>query len=75
MLKEIVLENINEDRPTNMRQILNEISKCPSIEKKIDMHYITNGVTGLFRTKDGNAYEITIIPAKYSKEFKNFTGK
>ena len=60
--------DVNEARSTNIMGLMSEIGKkVPSIEKMVDLWSQIDGFAGLFRTKDGNAYEITIRPASESK--------
>ena len=49
----------------------------PSIEKRIDVWSQVDGMAGLFRTTDGNAYEIAIRPAEHAKHpgLTPYTGK
>jgi len=39
------------------------------------MHGTYSGFVGLVRYKDGNAYEISVIPAEKSNEFLDYTTK
>jgi ribosomal protein L21E len=63
---------IKESRPTRISNIFLDLDKCNNFQL-IDMHATYSGFVGLVRYKDGNAYEINIIPAEKSKEFPEYT--
>jgi len=54
-------------RPTKITDLVSEFKRMPSVEKVVDYWSQSDGFAALVRTKDGNAYEVTIRPAKYSK--------
>ena len=60
-------KEILEGRPTDIVGLLLEIKRMPSIEKLISSRALVDGMSALFRTKDGNAYEFEIRQAKYKK--------
>lgn len=72
-IKESV-STIKEARPTDVGAVMKSITKSPFIEKRINMWSIGNGYVGLFRTKDGNAYEIIARPARVG-QFKDLFKK
>ena len=57
---------LTESRPTNIFGIMGQLEKLPSIAKMVDLWSQADGMAGLYRTKDGNAYEITVRPAEYA---------
>lgn len=60
---------------THTFQIASDIKRnVPGIEKLIELKSTGNGTVGLFRYRDGNAYEIVIRPVEYG-EFKDYWGK
>lgn len=59
-------ENLDEARSSNIMGLISEIKKIPSVEKLVDLWSQSDGMAALYRTKDGNAYEITIRPAAYA---------
>ena len=61
------MSKLSESRPTNLIGLVGEITKIPSIERRVDVWSTSDGVVGLFRAVDGNAYEITIRPAESAK--------
>lgn len=60
---------INESRPTNIIGLIGSkgIGSLPMVEKIVDIRSQADGMSALVRTVDGNAYEVTIRPAEYSK--------
>ena len=58
---------LNEDRATQLFQIVQNMSQHPEIEKVVNVQYLTDGISAFVRTTDGNAYEMEIRPAKYAK--------
>lgn len=66
-MNQIYKRQFCEDRPSKAFQLASEIGRqVGSIEKLVDMNYTSNGVVALYRTKDGNAYQVEIKPAKYA---------
>jgi hypothetical protein len=60
-----------ETRPSKCLQLASEIGRqVSSIEKIVHINYTVDSVVGLYRTKDGNAYQIEIKPAKYADHEK-----
>lgn len=64
-------------RPTNLLNIISSMTKKGVFEKRVEVVMIADGATALMRGTDGNAYEVTIRPAQYSKHpsFKRFVSK
>ena len=60
------METMDEARSSNIMGLVSEIKKIPSVEKLVDLWSQSDGMAALYRTKDGNAYEITIRPAAYA---------
>jgi hypothetical protein len=60
---------VKESRPTNIIGLLGSkgIGSLPMVEKIVDIRGQADGMSALVRTVDGNAYEVTIRPAEYSK--------
>ena len=58
---------LEEARATNIFGLIGEMEKLPSVEKMVDMWTAADGMAGLFRTKDGNSYEITVRQAKLTQ--------
>ena len=58
---------LTEDRPTQLFQIVQNMSQHPEIEKVINVQYLSDGISAFVRTTDGNAYEMEIRPARYAK--------
>ena len=58
--------HLGEARSSNIMGLISEIKKIPSVEKLVDLWSQSDGMAALYRTKDGNAYEITIRPAAYA---------
>ena len=62
------LITITEHLPIKHVGMLAEISvDLPMIEKRVDMWSQADGTAGLFRSTDGQAYEIMVRPAKLAK--------
>lgn len=61
------VQKLDEARPTNIMGLMDEMKKLPSIDKRVDLWSQIDGFAGLFRGKDGNAYEITIRPAEFAQ--------
>ena len=53
------------DRESHTAEVINDITSA--FEQRIDSWYIADGAVGLFRYKDGNAYEVTVRPARLSQ--------
>ena len=58
---------INEDRATQLFQLVQDMRKHPEIEKIVSVNYLTDGISAFVRTTDGNAYEMEIRPAPFAK--------
>jgi len=57
-------------RPSNIYgNFFKDIIHLPAVAKVVKDHATSNGHAFLVRTKDGNAYEITVTPAAYAKYF------
>jgi hypothetical protein len=56
---------LSESRPTHILDRLSEIGNL--FAKTVRMHGLGDGAVGLFRDRDGQAYEIQIRPAKYAQ--------
>lgn len=54
-------------RATHIIDLVGELTKMPSVEKRIDVVSQMDGVAALIRTKDGNAYEVQIRPASMAQ--------
>lgn len=77
-MKDDFKEFIKESRPTNIMEFLSKLGKThPDVEKMVDLWSQIDGFAALYRTKDGNAYEVTVRPAEYAKHpgIKNKTKK
>lgn len=61
------LDVISENRPTDLAGFMMDIKKAPFVEKMVSVVGIHDGMAGLFRGTDGNAYEVVIRPAVYGK--------
>lgn len=76
----IYKRQINESRPSKAFDLASAIGRqVDSIEKLVDINYTSNGVVALYRTKDGNAYQVEIKAAQYADKSKfgnpNLLGK
>ena len=58
---------VNEDRATQLFQLVQDMRKHPDVEKIVSVNYLTDGISAFVRTKDGNAYEMEIRPAPFAK--------
>jgi hypothetical protein len=70
-----LLKKMGETRVSFTGDIINAMTKLPELEKRISSWYVANGTVGLFRSSDGNAYEIKVSPAKLGDNkdlFKKF---
>jgi len=56
-----------EDRATQLSYIAQKLPEHPAVEKLISVNYIADGISAFVRTKDGNAYEFEIRPARFAK--------
>ena len=65
--KTIIETAVSEARPTNIAGFINKLRSHPDVEKIVDVHGMRDGMDALIRTKDGNAYELQIRPAEYSR--------
>ena len=63
----IGFKQLNEMRPPNTFGIMSRLTKGPDLKKLISSSTISDGIVGLFRSKDGNAYEVVVRPAAYGK--------
>lgn len=54
-------------RPTNIGDLVIDISKIENIKKLLGFRAMANGFVALFAYEDGNAYELEIRPARYAK--------
>jgi len=73
-IKSFIKQLLTEARfVTYTGEIMGQISKSIPDLKRLDLRGFASGTMGLFRYKDGNAYEIVIRPVKYS-EFKDYYG-
>jgi len=70
--KALQVENkqIDEARPANLLKAISSITKSDFFEKRIEVMQTVDGMTALFRAKDGNAYVVTISAASDS-DLKN----
>jgi hypothetical protein len=58
---------LNEDRATQLFQLVQDMRKHPEVEKVVSVNYLTDGISAFIRTRDGNAYEMEIRPAPFAK--------
>jgi hypothetical protein len=58
---------VNEDRATQLFQLVQDMKKHPEIENVVEVNYLADGISAFVRTTDGNAYEMQIRPARYAK--------
>lgn len=62
------LEKVTAARPAKIMDFMSTLKKTHTdVEEMVDLWSQMDGMAGLFRTKDGNAYEVTVRPAKYSQ--------
>jgi hypothetical protein len=62
-----VATQIDEGRGTHLIDILQQLDTVPGLEKMVRGSALGDGVVGLFRAPDGNAYEIVIRAAEHAK--------
>ena len=62
-------------RVTYLMRFMAELKKLPFVERIIKAHYICDGSTILFRSEDGNAYEVIIRPARYARYHRDTVEK
>ncbi len=67
-------EPLNEDRPTQLFQIVQDMKQHPEVEKIVGVTYLADGISAFVRTTDGNAYEMQIRPAKYAQGHHKIRG-
>lgn len=65
---------LNEDRATQLFQIVKNMSEHPEVESIVEVNYLPDGISAFVRTTDGNAYEMQIRPAKYAKGHHKIRG-
>ena len=65
---------LNEDRPTQLFQIVQDMKEHPDVEKVVGVTYLQDGISAFVRTTDGNAYEMQIRPAKYAQGHHKIRG-
>lgn len=58
---------LNEDRATQLFQLVKDMRQHPDVEKVISVHQLVDGISAFVRTTDGNAYEMEIRPAPFAK--------
>ena len=58
---------LQESRPTHIIDFIQELKKLPSVEKIVEATTSSEGMAALVRMSDGNAYEIEIRQAQYTK--------
>lgn len=63
-----------EDRATQLAYIAQKLPEHPAVEKLISVNYIADGISAFVRTKDGNAYEFEIRPARFAKGHEDKRG-
>ena len=63
-----------EDRATQLSYIAQKLPEHPAVEKLISVNYIADGISAFVRTKDGNAYEFEIRPARFAKGHEDKRG-
>lgn len=69
-LTDIIKEGFG--RSSNIfRDFFRDITRLPNVDKLIKEHATSRGHAFLIRGKDGNAYEIQIMPAKYGDYFQD----
>lgn len=54
-------------RPTHILKLISAMKGLADVEKIVEIRGQVDGMAALVRTKDGNAYEVTVVPAEYSK--------
>ena len=65
---------VNEDRATQLFQIVQDMKAHPEVEDIVEVNYLSDGISAFVRTTDGNAYEMQIRPAKYAKGHHKIRG-
>lgn len=65
---------INEDRATQLFQLVQDMKAHPEVEQVVEVNYLSDGISAFVRTTDGNAYEMQIRPAKYAKGHHKIRG-
>jgi hypothetical protein len=65
---------INEDRATQLFQIVQDMKQHPEVENVLEVNYLADGISAFVRTTDGNAYEMQIRPAKYAQGHHKIRG-
>ena len=65
---------INEDRATQLFQLVQDMRAHPEVEQVVEVNYLSDGISAFVRTTDGNAYEMQIRPAKYAKGHHKIRG-
>ena len=65
---------LNEDRATQLFQIVQDLKQHPEVENVLEVNYLADGISAFVRTTDGNAYEMQIRPAKYAKGHHKIRG-
>ena len=63
-----------EDRATQLAYIAQKLPEHPAVEKVISVNYLADGISAFVRTKDGNAYEFEIRPARFAKGHEDKRG-
>lgn len=71
----VVESVITESRPVRIIDMVTSLSKADFIDELVSLKSTASGAVALFRTKDGNAYEVAIKPAEYSDNFPELTKK
>lgn len=71
---EIEKPPLNEDRATQLFQLVQDMKEHPEIENVVEVNYLSDGITAFVRTTDGNAYEMQIRPAKYAQGHHKIRG-
>lgn len=56
-----------EDRATQLAYLAQKLPEHPAVEKVISVNYLNDGISAFVRTRDGNAYEFEIRPARFAK--------
>lgn len=76
-LKQIIKEILKEERATQLSNIIRSFKDSKMVDKIVAVDYMFDGVAGLIRTSDGNAYEIQLRPAGKSEHpsFKQYIQK
>ena len=72
--KEIPEPPLNEDRATQLFQLVQDMKAHPEVESVVEVNYLSDGISAFVRTTDGNAYEMQIRPAKYAQGHHQIRG-